>query len=467
MASNSPLPPSLPAPFTYAAPTRWDRAFIGLFVVGLLLFACAVEKRSCFMQRRMTDAGCFFRGAWAVRSGADMYGVLDDNDWHYNYPPFFAIVMTPFADAPAGMDHSGELPYPVSIGLWFLINLAALVLAVHWLVTTVERGSPDPWVRNTPRGCQAWWRRRMLPVLLCLPPAAHSLMRGQVNLVVLLMYTGMIVNHCAGRRFKAGLFLAIPMSIKVIPTFLLVYPLWRRDFRMLAGVVAALMVTLVLLPGLVLGPERAVQSYVSLFNAVLCPGLTEQGGDGTRSKELTNVTSTDNQSFVAVMHCTLYPDQLTRPANAPVWLRLGTLATGGLLTLLTLLAAPRPSADGCQPAAQGMLAWGLLLLTMLFCSPMSHSHYYCWCLPLVTALAVLVPPRGAAWYAWVVLGPVFVTCLVLPHLPWTNFLREFGVVTYAGVALWGVGLAVLTWRSRPAALVRAAQPDEVRQPLAA
>jgi hypothetical protein len=308
----------------------------------------------------------------------------------------------------------------------------------------------------------------MLPLLLCLLPAAHSLMRGQVNLVVLLLYTGMIVAHVSGRRFQAGLWLAVPISIKVIPAFLLVYPLWRRDWRMLGGCAVGLLVTLGLLPGLVLGPRRTGESYVKLVNAVLKPGLTHKSDDDTRAKELTNITSTDNQSFVAIAHYTMYPNPATRPVHAALWLRLATLAAGGILTLLTLLAAPTVKPGGAQPAAAGMLAWGMMILVMLFCSPMSHSHYYCWCLPLMMPLLALWPPRGAAWWGWMVVGPLFVTGMLLPHLPWTAFLRDFGVVTYSGVIVWATALVVLTWgrKETPAAQIQAPVCEEAR-PLAA
>ena len=50
----------------------------------------------------MTDLQVYLRAAWAVRSGADLYTIIDDNQWHYHYPALFAILMTPLADPPAG-----------------------------------------------------------------------------------------------------------------------------------------------------------------------------------------------------------------------------------------------------------------------------------------------------------------------------------------------------------------------------
>ena len=38
--------------------TRWDKAFLVLVALGILLFSAIVEKRSAFMRRRMTDADC-------------------------------------------------------------------------------------------------------------------------------------------------------------------------------------------------------------------------------------------------------------------------------------------------------------------------------------------------------------------------------------------------------------------------
>src|SRR5579862_1511146 len=179
----------------------WHKAGLCFFAVLVVAFAGLVEKRSAFMQRRMTDAGVYFRAAWAVRSGADLYHIADDNDWHYNYPPLLAILMTPLADAPAGEARDGLLPYPVSIALWLTFNLLCIAVATHWLASTLEEsgvGCPMSDVRNQDTGHrtsdfgQAWWSHRMVPLLICLPPIAHTLMRGQVNLILLLLLAGML-----------------------------------------------------------------------------------------------------------------------------------------------------------------------------------------------------------------------------------------------------------------------------------
>jgi hypothetical protein len=89
-----------------------------------------------------------------------------------------------------------------------------------------------------------------------------------------------------------------------------------------------------------------------------------------------------------------------------------------------------------------------MLLVMLFSSPMSHSHYFCWCIPLLMGLLALRPPRSSAWLGWMVLGAVLGVATSLPHLPKTGSLRELGSVTFAGVVLWCLAAAVLAWESR-------------------
>src|SRR5580704_6712238 len=79
----------------------WEKLGLGLFFLAILAFGGFVEYRSAFLSRRMGDLGCYLRAAWAVRAGVDMYGLKEDNGWHYNYPPLYATLLTPLADPPS------------------------------------------------------------------------------------------------------------------------------------------------------------------------------------------------------------------------------------------------------------------------------------------------------------------------------------------------------------------------------
>src|SRR5262245_20906425 len=102
-------------------PRRWEWCSLWMLFMAAAAFSVLVEIRSAYLSRRMGDFGCFQRGAWAVRTGHNLYDVTCDNGWHYNYPPLFAILMTPLADPPRGFDTAGMVPYPVSVAIFYVL----------------------------------------------------------------------------------------------------------------------------------------------------------------------------------------------------------------------------------------------------------------------------------------------------------------------------------------------------------
>src|SRR5206468_1295721 len=131
---------------------------------------------------------------------------------------------------------------------------------------------------------------------------------------------GSLAALARGRRLVAGFCLAGMICIEIYPAFLLLHPLARRDGRCLLGCALGLLCGLVLIPLAVIGPERTAQAYQHLSDGLIRPALG-LGGDGSRALELTNVTATDSQSFVAMIHNTLYLDRATRPAEASLPVR--------------------------------------------------------------------------------------------------------------------------------------------------
>src|SRR5262245_49589359 len=122
--------------FSILTPRQW----IGIFVLltGFLVFGVLVEIRSAFLKRRMTDLDIYLRAAWAIRAGADIHSITDENGWHYHYPPLLAIVLTPLADAPPGTDRSGLLPFGLSNAIWYFLNVGLLFWGAHRLATLIE-----------------------------------------------------------------------------------------------------------------------------------------------------------------------------------------------------------------------------------------------------------------------------------------------------------------------------------------
>src|SRR5439155_631464 len=109
---------------------------------------------------------------------------------------------------------------------------------------------------TTAVGCRRWWWLRVIPVLVCIAPIGHTLMRGQTNLMLLLFVGGLVAALLRRQRCQAGLWLAAAICLKIFPAYLLLVPVLRRDGRCLAGCGLGLVIGLGLLPVAALGPAR-------------------------------------------------------------------------------------------------------------------------------------------------------------------------------------------------------------------
>jgi hypothetical protein len=449
-SAPSPLGSPPPSLFHSSSLSRWERLGLALLLATFIGFGFVVEWRSAFLKRRMTDFGVYVRAAWAVRTGQDFYTITDDNGWHYHYPPLFAILLTPLADPPPGADRAGTPSFAVSVAVWYVFSVLCLVLAVHWLASALEHRATESFMWTQPRGSRCWWALRALPILVCLPTIGHTLMRGQVNLFLLLLLCGTAAAVLQRRPVQAGLWLAGAICLKVIPAFLLIYPLWRRDWRFVIGCVVGLVIGLGAIPVLVFGPAQTVAYYREWDEVLRRPALTN-GPDQSRAEELIKITRTDSQSFQAVIHNSLNLDRATRPPYPTDEVRLAHWLIGGLLTAATLLAAGWRRG---QSGAIEVVFLGALVLLMLLLSPVCHLHYFCLSVPLLMGLLAFGWERHPTSYwklGWWLLLLVYLIANALPQFPGLELLRDIGLAMYAALLLWLTATAVLwTQRAAPA-----------------
>ncbi|HVX11663.1 MAG TPA: glycosyltransferase family 87 protein [Pirellulales bacterium] len=428
--------------------TRLDRIVLIGLAASFLMFSGIVLARSALLNRRFGDWNVYTRAAWAIRSGGDPYQMTDDNGFHYLYPPTFAILLAPLADAPAGVPRDGLLPYSATIICWYFVNLVCLVLAAHWLASALEEQFPR-WSSPSWHGSRGWWGLRLWPFLSCLPTIGHTLIRGQVGILLLLFLSGMIAAAVRRRSWQAGGWLACAICLKVIPALLVFYPLFRRDTKFLGGCAAGLLVGLVIVPAAVRGPQQTWRDYERWNEVMVSPAL-QQGTDTSRAKEVLNVTATDSQSFLAMIHNTVFLDRSTRPSKADNATRLAAWTATGLL-LLALFAAVRRSSRSDKVAE--IIIWGVLIEVMLMASPVCHLHYFCLSVPVMVGLF------GAAWRGGdrlrigkplSVLIAVNLAANIVPHFHGMEVWRDVGVAGYAAVVLIAVGVTVLWYREAPA-----------------
>ncbi|MGO9013578.1 MAG: glycosyltransferase [Dissulfurispiraceae bacterium] len=425
-------------------------AGLALLLTLVILFGALVEFRGAFAHKRMTDIGTYLRAAWAVRAGGDIYAITDDHGRHYVYPPLFAILMTPLADPPQGIDRNGYLPYEVSVGLWYVLTLIIGVVGVGTLSKVIEYPPRNLLAGMGTRFSRQWWALRVIPLVVLLPAIGRSQMRGQVGLLVAFLLCYMVASILKGERFRAGLWLSGAICIKFIPVLLLVFPLWRRDWRMLSGSLLGLVMGLIIVPAVTLGPQRAVDSYGSFYHGILVTGVKGDIG-GQVGGELTCITSTDSNSPMVVLHNIIYPERKHRPKVAHAGERMAHWVTAFVMMAITLIASGwkgrwyTGKVDATVKDAAFMAAF---IPLMLVTSPVFHPHYVSMTIPLVILLVVIIwehYPYGnipAAWKA--------VFCFIaISHLLTSIdrgifvYLRDFGLVLLSTITLWAASLAAL------------------------
>ncbi len=431
------------SPSPAAWPTRWERSVPWLLLAVVVGFGVFVEVRSAFLKRRMGDLGVFLRAAWAARQGGEeLYTITCDNHWHYCYPATLAILMMPLADPPPGADSAGHLPYAASVAVWYVFSLLCLAAALHVLASALEQTSADPAVRGQPAGTRRWWALRLFPLLACLPQIGGSLVRGQVTLLLLALLCAFLAALVRGRRLTAGLWLAAAICLKIIPAFLFIVPLWRRDGRCLVGCALGLVLGLVVLPVAVFGPARAATCHRQLCEVLVAPSLG-MGSDQSRVEELLGVTATDSQSFVVVLHNTLHSNRLTRPRQASQGVQLAHWGLSGAMLLL-ILGAFRRSPCNTTAARMTTLLVGALVLNMILASPVCHLHYFALAVPLMMGLVVERVHRSVypGWGLTLLMG-AYIVGTAVPSLPWMRPLRDCGLALYAALLLVGVACAIV------------------------
>ena len=385
----------------------------GLWIAAVLAIALAVWATASqypdmvrFGWSQSFEDLVIYRGAAvAARHSHDVYLLFYGwKNLPFTYPPFALLAL----GWTAALSERGAQ----------IAALAAntVLLGVDCLVvcTALARRSARPWSRAAVAAAAGL----LAAVCVELDPVRQTLGFGQINLLVL---TLVLVDCVLVPVRRRGLLTGAATSLKLTPGIFLLYFFCtgqrRPALRQLVGAVATSLLAAALLP-------RSSLTYWT-------------------SRVFTNQTGppayAGNQSWVG------FSDRLV---HAPV----PALVLTAALDLATVLVAARAvsvcSRRGCRLTA--VAATGL---TGLLLSPISWAHHWVWVLPLLAALVVERPFRGARATALVVvlifrLPPTWGVPYILPaELSWTWWQTIIGN-SYAFAA---AGLLVaLAFAVRPA-----------------
>lgn len=182
------------------------------------------------------------------------------------YPPFFAIFWAPFGMFPLGEGGSGGVvAHRIGLGVSAALAAAVMIAFTFWAVRAAVaaawRGEKRP-----PFGAY------VLVWFLSAGPAFGSIARLETDMLIVMAVAGAMWLMLRKKRcFWGGVLLGLAAAVKLTPGLFGVYLVCRRQWKALAGMVAAGVVCTVLLPALVWGPAGAVERHGSWLRKVIIP----------------------------------------------------------------------------------------------------------------------------------------------------------------------------------------------------
>lgn len=319
-------------------------------VVSLLFLAVSLCSFAalCVLQRApMADLLVYRAEGTAVSHGDDLYG-FTVTEWRLpaTYPPFAAALFVP----------TTWIPVPALKAAFLAVNALLLTGLVALSARLASRAAPPlplPAPLPLPVLCTA------TALAVWLEPVFQTLLFGQINLAVTCLVLWDLTRPPRTRATDpamgraTGLALGLATGIKLTPAVFIAYLFLRGRGREAATATAAFIGTVLL--GAVLLPSASAEFWTRR--------LYDTGRVG-------KAWIVDNQSLQGMIARALHD-----PSPGLAWaLPAAAVGTAGLWLAVRV---------GAREERYGVL---LAALTALLISPISWSHHWVWCVPLLAVL---------------------------------------------------------------------------------
>lgn len=221
-------------------------------LLSVVLVALVVLVLDMLNQRfLLNDFRVYWLASGSLRSGGEIYGISWGLDQAYfKYAPSALYPFIPLS----------FLPFKAAALIYYLVITGMLVLAFRGTLALVEVFFPQLPKRSG--------NLLIAAALLFIANAVYrELHLGNINFILLTALIFTLLLLAKGRDFAAGLLFGLAALFKPYLLFLLVVPFLHRRWRMLAGVVALVIVSLLIqLP--IIGFSGLVELHTQWFRTM-------------------------------------------------------------------------------------------------------------------------------------------------------------------------------------------------------
>lgn len=249
----------------------------------------------------------------------------------------------------------------------------------------------------------------VFPVLLfaLFLPSRSSLGLGQSDIAIFFLMTALFWAYSRDRELVAGIALGLAILTKLTPGVLIIYWLWKREFRIAVySVVSAGIVVLATLPFVGLDVWR--QFVTEVF-----PALS------------TGTGYADNQTLPGLINRIMldprFSQGLRSAPNVPI-VRIVTFATElAVLAIALWFTRGRVTYRRSLRLALELSTW---LIVLLVISPIAWDHYFTWLLMPITVILAALLNSQLSWFRATALITAFVIGLWLVNTPVATFINN-------------------------------------------
>ncbi len=395
-----------------------------------LAVATAAVLTGLFIQTVTKRSGdwipVYVEAARRLLAGEDIYQGIG-----YAYPPFMAMIATPFVFLP---------PLAIRVTFFAMCALCAVVMVrTAWRIAAGPPiDDPQPWGRQE-------WAVLLFGLLCGGPYILNTFNVQQSDLLIGALLIGGCLQLLNGRQVSGGALVGLAAACKLTPLLFCPYLFMRRQW--IAGTVVGVVALAVnLLPNLISTPPQG-----GLWLTHWIAGSVVQGGEQTLGAVSGRMSALTNLSLSGTTHRVINTglafrdgrlnmvDQPTVETRNVIGIFLGLVAGLGVVSFAALLIATRRVAPlGLPPPTA--VEYAMVMCLMLLLSPMSSSAHFNilvlagFCLARLT----LITRDRMLWVTTVLAGLLFAL---------TN--KELVRETIYTVLVWGgsttVGTLLLWW----------------------
>ena len=394
---------------------------IFIFVVIAIAFS-AVPLLHYFRGRSIIDYKLWYDTGKHVLAGDEIF-FFRHGKYDFMYPPSCALFL-------AGASLLGQaglilLLVAINSAVWFCSARLAAVLSAG------QRQVKNAWLY-------------LVPSLLVIIYIWSSYHLGQPSLVLLALMLGAFVALRAKRESFAGALVALAAAIKAFPVMAIVYLIYRRHWKAVAGLIITLAFLLLVLPAPFRGFARASHDLEKWSLGMLKYNATGVAQRPTRSH------TWKNQSLVGVANRLLRHvdvDAASGP-HTPVYANfadfkfstVNAIIISVALALGIFFIAVMPQ-RAMRTAESDAIEFGLLVLMILMLTPLSFGYLFAWLMLPFAVVTQRVLAGKSSTLLWWSLPALAVLALALPC---PRGAQTYGNTFFATLLLF-IGLSIELW----------------------